>query len=78
MVQLNFSPENKVFYILFERSRSISSMASLKQHMEYFQFHCNIQLDLPEVFLKNLTKDPKAELKLNSWQKSVEPSCKEY
>ena len=43
VVQLNFTPEIEVFYILFDRSLSISSMTSLKQHMEYFGF----LLDLP-------------------------------
>ena len=33
VVQLNFTPE--VFYMLFDRSLSIFSMASLKHHMDY-------------------------------------------
>ena len=33
-VQLNLTPEIKVFYILFVRSLSFFRMTSLKQHME--------------------------------------------
>ena len=40
--QLNLTPEVDVFYMLLDRSLSIFSMASLKQHMKY-------QLDLPVV-----------------------------
>ena len=47
VVQLNFSPEIEVFYMLLERSLSIFSMTSLKQNIEYFSFRCEIQLDLP-------------------------------
>ena len=35
--------------MLFDRSISIFSMASLKQHMEYFNFRCLIQLDVPSI-----------------------------
>ena len=38
--QLNFTPEVEVFYMVFERSRSIFSRTSLKQHIEYFNFWC--------------------------------------
>ena len=47
VVQLNFSPEIQVFYMRFERALSIFSIASLKQHIYYFNFWCKIQLDLP-------------------------------
>ena len=48
MVQLNFIPEIEVFYVLFDRSLSIFSMTSLKQHMKYFNVQCYyIKLDLP-------------------------------
>ena len=47
VVQLNFTPKIGVFYMLFERSISIFSLTSLKQHIEYFHFRCEIQLDLP-------------------------------
>ena len=47
VVQLNLTPEMEVFYMLFERCLSIFSMASLKQHIEYFHSRCKIQLDLP-------------------------------
>ena len=52
VVQLNFTPEIEVFYLLFEISLPIFSMKSLKQHMYYMHFHfrCKIQLDIP-VFL---------------------------
>ena len=39
--------EIQVFYKLFHRSLSIFSMTSLKHYMEYFNFRCKIQLDLP-------------------------------
>ena len=45
VVQLSFTPEIEVFYMVFERS--IFIMTSLKKHMEYFHFRCKIQLDLP-------------------------------
>ena len=47
VVQLNFTPETEVFYMLFDRFLTISSMTSLKQHIEYFHFRCTIQFDLP-------------------------------
>ena len=40
VVELNFTPEIEVFYMLFDRSLSIFSMTSLKQHIEYFNFRC--------------------------------------
>ena len=46
-LQLNFTPEIEVFHMLFDRSLSISSMTSPKHRMEYFNFRCKIQLDLP-------------------------------
>ena len=49
VVQLNFPPEIDIFYMLFERSLSNFSTTSLKQHEEYFNFRCKIQLDLPVV-----------------------------
>ena len=48
VVQLNFTPEMEVFYMLLERSLSTFSMLSLKQLMEYFYLRCKIQLDLQE------------------------------
>ena len=47
VVQRNFTPEIEVFYMLFDTSLSIFTLASLKQHMTYFNFRCWIQLDLP-------------------------------
>ena len=47
--QLNLTPEIEVFYMLFDRSLSISSMTSLKLHMKYFHFRCYIQLGLPVI-----------------------------
>ena len=35
--------------MMFDRSLSIFSIASLNQHIEYFNFRCRIQLDLPVV-----------------------------
>ena len=48
VVQLNLTPEIEVFYMLFDRSHSISYIIFLKQHMEYFNFRCLILLELPE------------------------------
>ena len=53
VVQVNFTPESEVFYMLFERYFSIVSVTSLKQHRVYFQCPCKIQLDLPVGFLPN-------------------------
>ena len=47
VVQLDFTLEIEVFYMLYKRSLSSFSLTSLKQHMEYFNFRCKIQLDLP-------------------------------
>ena len=47
LVQLSFTPEIEVIYMVLEISLSIFSMTSLKQHMKYFDFRCKIQLDLP-------------------------------
>ena len=33
--------------MLFDRSLPIFSMTSIKRHIEYFNFRCQIQLDLP-------------------------------
>ena len=41
-----FNSGNIFFYIRFDSALSIFSMASLKQHMEYFNFRSYIQLDL--------------------------------
>ena len=40
VVQLSPTPEIKVSYMLFERSLSIFSMKSIKQHIEHFNFWC--------------------------------------
>ena len=61
VVQLSFTPEIEVFYMLFKRSLSIYSMTSLKQHMEYFNFRCQIQLD-HHVLQKNRVKPPRSIL----------------
>ena len=49
VVQLNFSQENQVFYMKFERTVSIFRMTSVKLHIKYMYFHfrCKIQLDIP-------------------------------
>ena len=44
VVQLNLTPEIEVFFIFFDPF--ISSMTSLKQHMEYYNFRCKIQVDI--------------------------------
>ena len=50
VVQLNFTPGMEVFYVRFDRSLSFLSMKSLKQQMDYFNFRCYIQLDIPVLF----------------------------
>ena len=57
VVQLNFTPEIEIFYMLFERYISIFSMASLKQHKKYFHFLCKMQLDLPVKLLQPIPND---------------------
>ena len=47
VVQLNFTPEIEVFYMLFYRYLSTFSMTSLKQNIEYFHSRCKIKLSLP-------------------------------
>ena len=47
VVQLNFTLEIEVFYMLFEKDHSIFSMTSLRQHIKYFNFQSKIQLDHP-------------------------------
>ena len=42
VVKLDFTTEIEVFYMLFERSISIFSMASLKQHTEFFNSLCTL------------------------------------
>ena len=44
VVQLDFTPEIEVFYILFARSLSIFSGTSLKRHIWYFNLRCELQL----------------------------------
>ena len=46
VVQLNFTPEIEVFFILFERCLSIFSMTTLNQRA-YFNFRGKIQLEQP-------------------------------
>ena len=46
-VQLDFTPEMEVFCIMLDRSLPIFTMASVKQHKEYFNFRNKIQLDQP-------------------------------
>ena len=40
VVQLIFTPEIEVFYMLFDRSLSIPNMTSFRQCIEYFNFRC--------------------------------------
>ena len=47
MVQLNFTPEIKVFHVLFERCHTKDRKISDEQHMKCFIFQCNVQLDHP-------------------------------
>ena len=48
VVQLDFTLEIEVFYLLLDRSLSIFSMKSLQQHIQYFSsFWSNVQLDPP-------------------------------
>ena len=45
--QLNFTPEIKVLYMLFDRCHTKNRKRSFKQHIKYLNFRCKIQLDLP-------------------------------
>ena len=49
VVQQGFTPVIEVFYMVFDRSLSISIMTDLKQQIKYFHFRCKIQLDLPVI-----------------------------
>ena len=53
VVQLDFTPEIEVLYMLFERYLSIFSMTSIKLHIEYFNFRCKILLDLLVLIARN-------------------------
>ena len=46
-VQLDFTPEMEVFYMLFERCYTENRKRSLKHYMKYFDFRSKIQLDHP-------------------------------
>ena len=47
VVQLYFTPEIEVFSMLFDRCHSENRKITIKQHTEYFNFLCKIQLDNP-------------------------------
>ena len=46
-VQLDVSPEIEVFHMLFEICRIKNRKRSIKQHIKYFNFLSEIQLDHP-------------------------------
>ena len=46
-VQLDFTPEIKVFVMLFERCHSKNSVKSIKQHIKYFNLRSKMQPDPP-------------------------------
>ena len=46
-VQLDFTPEMKVFYMMLERCHAKNRKRSHKQHTKYFNFWCKIHLDHP-------------------------------
>ena len=46
-VQLDFTPEVEVFYMLFDRCHTKNVKRFLKQHIKYFNFRSKIQLDQP-------------------------------
>ena len=50
-VQLDFTPEMEVFYVLFERCHTKNGKRYLKQHLKYFNFRSKIQLDHPVRFV---------------------------
>ena len=47
VVQLIFTPEIEVFYMLFERRHTENRMRSIKQHIKYFNSRSKVQLDHP-------------------------------
>ena len=44
-VQMDFTPEMEILYILFERCPTKNRKTSLKQHIKYFNLRNKIQLD---------------------------------
>ena len=52
MVQLNFTQEIEVFYMLFNRSLSIFIISYLKHHIEYMNFRCVLRELAPAAGLR--------------------------
>ena len=46
-VQLYFTQDMEVLHMLFERCHTKNRVRSLKQHIKYFNFRGNVQLDHP-------------------------------
>ena len=44
-VQLDFTPEKEVLYMLFERCHIENRKRSIKQNIKYIHFQTNMQLD---------------------------------
>ena len=47
-VPVDFTPDKEVLCVLFYRSLPICTITTLKQNINYFNFRCKIQLNLPE------------------------------
>ena len=47
VVQLDFTPEMEVLYMMFDRCHTKNVKRFLKQHIKYFNFRSKIQLDQP-------------------------------
>ena len=62
VVQRNFNPEIESFYMLFERSLSNFSLSSLKQHIEYFNFRSEIQLEHPVIWSSSSSSSSSSRL----------------
>ena len=48
-VQLDFTPEMQLLYMLFERCHTRNRKRSINQHIKYFNFCSKIQLDHPDM-----------------------------
>ena len=46
-VQLDFTPEMEIFFMLFGRCHTKNQKRSLKRHIKHFNFRSKIQLDHP-------------------------------
>ena len=69
-VQMDFTPEMKLFYMLFERCFTKNRKRDLKQHVKYFNFRSITQFDHPVVFHQRQPtwSNPKPEVVGKIWR----------